>query len=101
MTTLYFLEFADVAAVAAAQPGVRVQRLPGYVTVTADGPLIVDMLAYPDATGSPTTAPHRALQTARESLDYLERFLSPESAHDPGSAQPSGGTGSISPGSRP
>ena len=38
MTTLYFLdaaEFADVSAVAAAQPGARVERLPGYVTVTS------------------------------------------------------------------
>ena len=45
MTTLYFLdaaEFTDVSAVAAAQPGARVERLPGYVTVTADGPLVVD-----------------------------------------------------------
>ena len=41
MTTLYFLdaaEFTDVSAVAAAQPGARVERLPGYVTVTSDGP---------------------------------------------------------------
>ena len=48
MTTLYFLdaaEFTDVSAVAAAQPGVRVQRLPGYVTVTSDGPLTVDRRA--------------------------------------------------------
>jgi Tetracyclin repressor-like, C-terminal domain len=36
----------------------------------------VDMLAYPDSTGSPATAPHRALQMVRENLDYLERFQS-------------------------
>ena len=45
MTTLYFLdaaEFTDVSAVAAAQPGARVERLPGYVAATADGPLVVD-----------------------------------------------------------
>jgi catechol 2,3-dioxygenase-like lactoylglutathione lyase family enzyme len=48
MTTLYFLdaaEFTDVAAAAAAQPGAQVERLPGYVTVTSDGPLIVDRRA--------------------------------------------------------
>ena len=46
MTTLYFLdaaEFTDVSAVAAAQPGARAERLPGYVTVTSDGPLVVDL----------------------------------------------------------
>ena len=48
MTTLYFLdaaEFTDVSAVAAAQPGALVERLRGYVAVTADGPLIVDRRA--------------------------------------------------------
>jgi hypothetical protein len=48
MTTLYFLdaaEFTDVSAVAATQPGVRVERLPGYVTVTSDGPLSVERSA--------------------------------------------------------
>ena len=48
MTTLYFLdaaEFTDVSAVAAAQPGARLERLPGYVTVTSDGPLVVDRRA--------------------------------------------------------
>jgi hypothetical protein len=48
MTTLYFLdaaEFTDVSAVAAAQPGARVDRLPGYVTVTLDGPIVVDRRA--------------------------------------------------------
>jgi hypothetical protein len=48
MTTLYFLdaaEFSGVCAVAAAQPGARVQRLAGYVTVTSDSPLIVDRRA--------------------------------------------------------
>ena len=48
MTTLYFLdaaEFTDVSAVAAAQPGARVERLPGYVTVTSDGPLVIDRRA--------------------------------------------------------
>jgi hypothetical protein len=48
MTTLYFLdaaEFTDVSAVAAAQPGAWVERLPGYVTVTSDGPLVVDRRA--------------------------------------------------------
>jgi len=48
MTTLYFLdaaEFTDVSAVAAAQPGARVERLPGYVTVTAEGPLVIDRRA--------------------------------------------------------
>ena len=37
----------------------------------------VDMLSYPEGTGPPTTAPHRALQMVRENLDYLERFLGP------------------------
>jgi hypothetical protein len=48
MTTLYFLdaaEFTDVSAVAAAQPGARVERLPGYVTITSDGPLVIDRRA--------------------------------------------------------
>ena len=45
----------------------------------------VDMLAYPENTGPLTTTPHRALQLARENLDYLERFLGPEPVHDPGS----------------
>ena len=49
----------------------------------------VDMLSYPQGTGSLTTAPHRALQMVRENLDYLERFLGPDSVHDPGSTQPS------------
>ena len=49
----------------------------------------VDMLSYPDGTGSPATAPHRALQMVRENLDYLERFLGPQSGHDPGSTRPS------------
>jgi hypothetical protein len=49
----------------------------------------VDMLAYPEDSGSPATSPHRALQSVRENLDYLERFLGPESAHDPGSTRPS------------
>ena len=49
----------------------------------------VDMLAYQEGTGSPATAPHRALQKVRENLDYLERFLGPESVHDPGSTPPS------------
>ena len=44
----------------------------------------VDMLAYPDGSGSPATAPHRALRQVRENLDYLERFLGPEPVHDPG-----------------
>jgi AcrR family transcriptional regulator len=48
----------------------------------------VDMLAYPDSTGSSATAPHRAFQIVRENLDYLERFLSPESGHDAGSTRP-------------
>ena len=49
----------------------------------------VDMLAYPEGTGRSATSPHRALQLARENLDYLERFLGPESAHDPGPTLPS------------
>jgi AcrR family transcriptional regulator len=49
----------------------------------------VDMLSYPEGTGSPTNAPHRALQMVRKNLDYLERFLGPESVHDPGSTRPS------------
>jgi len=49
----------------------------------------VDMLAYPEGTRSLATAPHRALQQVRENLDYLERFLGPESAHDPDSTPPS------------
>jgi hypothetical protein len=49
----------------------------------------VDMLSHPEGAGPPATAPDRALQTARENLDYLERFLSPQSGHDPGSTQPS------------
>jgi AcrR family transcriptional regulator len=39
----------------------------------------VDMLAYPQGTGPLTTTAHRALQMVRENLDYLERFLGPES----------------------
>jgi len=37
----------------------------------------VDMLAYPEDTGPLTTTPQRALQLARENLNYLERFLGP------------------------
>jgi len=48
----------------------------------------VDMLAYPEGTGPLSTAPHRALQTVRQNLDYLERFLGPESVHRPGSTPP-------------
>jgi hypothetical protein len=47
------------------------------------------MLSYPQGTGPLTTAPHRALQMVRENLDYLERFLGPQSGHDPGSTRPS------------
>jgi AcrR family transcriptional regulator len=43
----------------------------------------VDMLAYPEGSGSQAIAPHRALQKVRENLDYLERFLGPESVHGP------------------
>jgi AcrR family transcriptional regulator len=50
----------------------------------------VDMLAYPDGTSSPASAPHRALQKVRENLDYLERFLGPEPVHDPGPTRPVG-----------
>jgi len=42
----------------------------------------VDMLAYPEGTGPLTSAPHRALQVVRENIDYLERFLGPESVHN-------------------
>jgi len=45
---VYFLdaaEFTDVSAVAAAQPGARVERVPGYVAVFSDGPLVVDRRA--------------------------------------------------------
>ena len=49
----------------------------------------VDMLSYPEGTGSPAIAPHRALQLVRQNLDYLERFLGPDSGHDPGSTRPS------------
>ena len=45
----------------------------------------VDMLAYPEGTGPLTATPHRALQTVRENLDYLERFLGPGPVDDPGS----------------
>jgi hypothetical protein len=48
MITLYFLdaaEFTDVSTVAAAQPGARAKRLPGYVAVTSDGPIVVDRRA--------------------------------------------------------
>ena len=41
----------------------------------------VDMLSYPEGTGPLTTTPHRALQMVRENLDYLERFLGPDSGH--------------------
>jgi AcrR family transcriptional regulator len=51
----------------------------------------VDMLAHPENTGPLTTTPHRALQLARENLDYLERFLGPEPVHDPGSTVTAGG----------
>jgi AcrR family transcriptional regulator len=37
----------------------------------------VDMLAYPDGASSQVPAPHRALQTVRENLDLLERYLGP------------------------
>jgi len=55
----------------------------------------IDMLAYPEGTGSPTTTgPQRALQTVRENLDYLKRLLSPESVHNfrthHGPAEPQG-----------
>jgi hypothetical protein len=43
------------------------------------------MLSYPESTGSPATAPHRALQVVRENLDYLERFLGPPSVKGLGS----------------
>jgi hypothetical protein len=49
----------------------------------------VDMLAYADDTGPLTTTPHRALETVRENLNYLERFLGPETGHDPDAARPS------------
>ncbi len=51
----------------------------------------IDMLAYPEGTGSPTAPDHSALQTVRENLDYLERLLSPESVHNfgPTTVQPS------------
>ena len=49
----------------------------------------VDMLAYPQDAGPLTATPHRALQTVRENLDYLERFLSPRSGNDPGTTSPS------------
>ncbi|HEV2634595.1 MAG TPA: hypothetical protein VGX23_05580 [Actinocrinis sp.] len=45
MPKLYFLdvaEFAGVAAVAAAQPGVRAEQVGGYLVVSADGPVVVD-----------------------------------------------------------
>ncbi len=48
MTTLYFLdaaEFSDVSAVAAAQPGARMERLRGYVPDPADGPIVIDRRA--------------------------------------------------------
>ena len=61
----------------------------------------VDMLSYTDGTGPLTTTPHRALQKVRENLDYLERFLGPDSGHHPSPTPPSQSTGSISPGSRP
>jgi AcrR family transcriptional regulator len=51
----------------------------------------IDMLAYPEGTGPLTPAPHRALQVVRENLDYLERFLSPESGHDTASTRPGRG----------
>jgi hypothetical protein len=47
------------------------------------------MLSYPEGAGSPVTVPHRALQMARENLDYLKRFLGPQSGHDPGTTSPS------------
>jgi hypothetical protein len=49
----------------------------------------VDMLSYPAGTGPLATGPHRALQMARENLDYLERFLGPESDHNPNPTRPS------------
>jgi hypothetical protein len=49
----------------------------------------VDMLSYPEGAGPPATAPHGALQMVRENLDYLERFLGPQSGHDPGTTSPS------------
>jgi AcrR family transcriptional regulator len=49
----------------------------------------VDMLAYPDGSGPAATAPQRALKVVRENLDYLERFLGPNSVQDRGSTPPS------------
>jgi catechol 2,3-dioxygenase-like lactoylglutathione lyase family enzyme len=46
--TVYFLdaaEFADVAALASRASGARTGRIPGYVAVTADGPLVIDRRA--------------------------------------------------------
>jgi AcrR family transcriptional regulator len=37
----------------------------------------VDMLTHPADIGPLATTPHRALQTVRENLDYLERILGP------------------------
>lgn len=45
MPKLYFLdvaEFAGVAAVAAAQPGVHTERAGGYIVVSSDGSVVVD-----------------------------------------------------------
>jgi hypothetical protein len=55
-------------------PGVPVQFSPEQRRMFMYGPDetfapdAVDMLAYPGGTGSPVTAPHRALQTVRENL---------------------------------
>ena len=79
MTTLYFLdaaEFTDVSAVAAAQPGARVERLPGYVTITSDGPLVIDRRAAGSVTQSGTarkSSISRVLRRVSSSRDISAR----------------------------
>jgi hypothetical protein len=51
----------------------------------------VDMLAYPQGTGSSATSPQGVLQLVRGHLDYLERFIAPEALHNPGSTRPDQG----------
>jgi hypothetical protein len=48
VATLYFLdvaEFTDVSAVAAALPGVTVERVPGYVAVSSEQDVVIDRRA--------------------------------------------------------
>lgn len=71
-------EFGGLGCVA----GIPAEPVAGQLAQNA-----VDMLTYPQGIGPPATAPHRALQMVRENLNYLERFVGPQSGRDPGSTR--------------